>query len=105
MAKKRAQKRSKKFGDINRGTGVNGYIKYYGKHQHRLVMENKLGRKLKSTEIVHHKDTDKKNNKPSNLLLCKNHKEHGQLHAMAYNYLVKTKQISKYLRWFKGQKL
>ena len=34
---------------------------------HRVVMENHLGRLLDKTEIVHHKDGNKKNNDVSNL--------------------------------------
>ena len=36
---------------------------------HRRVMEEKLGRKLKSSEIVHHIDGNKLNNDPDNLML------------------------------------
>lgn len=51
-----------------RGTGM-GYVKEYGRHQHRVVMEKILGRKLVKGEIVHHIDHNKKNNDPSNLEL------------------------------------
>lgn len=50
-----------------RGTGTKTYIKENGRHQHRVVAEKKLGRKLKKGEIVHHIDGDKHNNKPENL--------------------------------------
>jgi hypothetical protein len=33
----------------------------------RLIMEKKLGRKLKYNEVVHHQDDDKQNNAMSNL--------------------------------------
>src|SRR3990167_6326539 len=52
---------------LERGTGTKGYIKEFGRHQHRRVMEDILGRKLKSSEIVHHKDENKHNNSPKNL--------------------------------------
>ncbi len=42
----------------------NGYIA-----EHRLVMEEKLGRELKLGEVVHHIDGDKQNNDPDNLAL------------------------------------
>lgn len=57
-------------GDAFRGTGTrDSYVKRKGRHEHRLVMENILGRRLTSDEIVHHKDHDKKNNHPDNLQL------------------------------------
>lgn len=38
-------------------------------YEHRLVMEEELGRPLKSSEIVHHIDGNKKNNHPDNLMI------------------------------------
>ena len=49
---------------VYQGT-VNGQRVYI--LEHRLVIEALLGRKLKRTEIVHHKDGNKLNNSPSNL--------------------------------------
>lgn len=45
--------------------GPDGNIVYI----HREVMEQKLGRKLKPGELVHHKDENKRNNHPGNLEL------------------------------------
>jgi hypothetical protein len=57
-------------GSTMRDTGAGkGYRKMRGRHEHRRVMEQKLQRKLLSSEIVHHKDEDKKNNHPDNLEL------------------------------------
>lgn len=62
-----------------RGKGKVGYIKEYGRHQHRVVMEKKLGRKLKTNELVHHIDHDKHNNHPNNLQLV-TRAEHARIH-------------------------
>jgi hypothetical protein len=44
--------------------------------EHRLVMEQKLGRLLERTEVVHHIDKDRQNNAPGNLALFANNAEH-----------------------------
>jgi len=49
-----------------RGTGT-GYIKEVSQHQHRVVMERFLKRKLRKGEIVHHIDGNKQNNALNNL--------------------------------------
>lgn len=43
------------------------YRKRYGRHEHRVVAEQMLGRSLLLGEIVHHIDGNKQNNDPSNL--------------------------------------
>ena len=49
--------------------------------EHRLVMEKKLGRKLLSSEHTHHKNENRKDNKPENLEIvsysqhCKKHRK------------------------------
>lgn len=52
-------------------------------YEHRVVMEEHLGRKLKSWESVHHIDMDKLNNDISNLWLC-TAKTHHMAHS-SYN--------------------
>jgi len=50
------------------------------RNRSHLVMEYVIGRKLHKKERVHHKDQDKTNDNPNNLLLCKNAKEHYKNH-------------------------
>jgi len=47
----------------------------YGR-EHRLVMEQTLGRYLDPQEVVHHKDGDKQNNHPDNLEVFGSNREH-----------------------------
>ena len=48
-----------------------GYVQ-----EHRVVMEEKIGRQLKRIEIVHHINRIRDNNDPNNLMLFANHSEH-----------------------------
>jgi len=50
------------------------------KQEHRIVMENHLGRKIVSEEIVHHIDGNGKNNDIDNLQLM-DRPEHGRIHT------------------------
>lgn len=45
------------------------YRKLFGRHEHRVVAEQKIGRPLGRGEVVHHIDGDKHNNHPDNLLV------------------------------------
>ena len=58
------------------------YEKTHGQHTHRLVAENKIGRKLRPGEIVHHIDGDKQNNSPENLMVLENQRVHAALHSI-----------------------
>lgn len=58
------------------------YRKYKGRHYHRVVAEQMLGRPLVKGEIVHHKDGDIHNNNPSNLEVM-TQSEHMKRHITA----------------------
>lgn len=53
----------------------NGYVL-----EHRIVVENQIGRILGANEVVHHIDGDKKNNRFDNLSIM-NNIEHAELHG------------------------
>lgn len=64
---------------------ASGYMYYTrgpnrGRSVHRVLMENKLGRKLLSSEHVHHVDRNRANNTADNLQVMTN-AEHSALHG------------------------
>lgn len=62
--------------------------------EHRLIAEAVLGRRLKRSETVHHKDHVKTNNNPRNLKVM-SRKKHGQTHSPLRGRTVKCSVCGK----------
>lgn len=79
---------------------VGGYVL-----EHRKVMQDHLGRKLKRGELIHHINGDTTNNSIENLFLCENMSHHKKLHAkiedvafqlMSMGYIVFNRDTEEY---------
>lgn len=68
------------------------YVKRHGRHEHRVVVEAHLGRPLRSDEIVHHIDGNKRNNDISNLAVM-TQSEHIKLHLRQGDLRKKNNEI------------
>lgn len=64
----------------------NGYPRFKdsGKAVHTAVAENKIGRKIRDHEVVHHKDGDKTNFRKENLRVT-SRSHHSKIHSK-YDY-------------------
>ena len=90
---------------LGKGAGTslkpNGYIEITmgenkGKGQHRILMEQHIGRKLNSSEVVHHIDKNRSNNKMNNLELM-TRSEHAKHHALENNELRQRNELGRFL--------
>jgi hypothetical protein len=70
------------LGDAQRGRGDGlSYVREGGRHQHRVIAEQMLGRPLEPGEVVHHRDGDYRNNDPANLEVFPSQAEHAREHG------------------------
>ena len=68
---------------LDKGEGRT-YRKLNGRHEHRAVAEEVLGRPLGKNEVVHHEDLDKRNNDPSNLFVFPTASWHTRHHNLGH---------------------
>jgi predicted DNA-binding protein YlxM (UPF0122 family) len=78
--------------DHPRATKTRPYVQ-----EHRLVMEEQIGRHLESHEVVHHKDGNKLNNDASNLVI-KSRAKHLSDHFKASHEVLKLREENDNLR-------
>lgn len=67
--------------------------------EHRWVMEQKLGRKLKQNEIVHHIDHNCENNNPDNLVIMKPFE-----HSVYHGKLLGRNPNGTFKKWYEDWK-
>ncbi len=71
-----------KLRDARLGKGeCKGYSKIYGRLAHRVVAEQTLGRPLTQNEVVHHRDGNRYNNEPENLVVFPTLGDHSRFHT------------------------
>ncbi|AZU98946.1 hypothetical protein pW2_114 [Bacillus phage pW2] len=63
-------------------------------YEHILVAERKLGRKLKSKEVVHHEDENKQNNNEENLFVFATLSDHTRYHHNGIKIKVEDYYVS-----------
>lgn len=83
-----------------------GYRKIRSKnsyaHEHRLVMESFLGKKLDAKNVVHHWNQDKTDNRISNLCLMRSAAAHARLHRFADRHGIEVNALKFSQEWLEN---
>lgn len=86
----RAPEAVKKMADALRDRGEGkSYRKRDGRHEHRIIAEQKVGRALLPHEVAHHIDEDRRNNAPDNIDVMPR-PEHSRLHTLGAKRPIQT---------------
>jgi hypothetical protein len=66
--------------------------------EHRIVIENAIGRFLTKEEVPHHIDENKLHNELFNLFLCRDDREHRRVHKIDKDFL-RMFNVARYQHW------
>ena len=68
-------------------------MSYQVVYLHRVIAEQTIGRKLRPGELVHHRDGDKTNNSPENLVVCSSASVHRQYHIRSLHQKMEADRL------------